>query len=70
MISGVINLDNGWSCSPPRAVQESDDRQMHAIARLPAHRLPLLGVPADQIALDEAEGMGLTEVLMSAVSQR
>jgi selenocysteine lyase/cysteine desulfurase len=36
---GVINLDNGWSCPPPRAVQESYDRQMHAIARLPAHRL-------------------------------
>jgi selenocysteine lyase/cysteine desulfurase len=36
---GVINLDNGWSCSPPRAVQESYDRQMHAIARLPAHQL-------------------------------
>jgi selenocysteine lyase/cysteine desulfurase len=36
---GVINLDNGWSCSPPRVVQETHDRAMHAIARLPAHQL-------------------------------
>ncbi len=36
---GVINLDNGWACTPPRAVMASYDRQMHAITRLPAHQL-------------------------------
>src|SRR5215207_4652808 len=36
---GVINLDNGWTCTPPRAVQEVRDKYVRAIDRLPAHQL-------------------------------
>jgi len=45
---GVINLDNGWTCTPPRAVYEVFVEHTRAINRLPARRLATMG--ADLLA--------------------
>lgn len=39
----VINLDNGWTCTPPRAVYDAFVEHTRAINRLPARRLATMG---------------------------
>src|SRR5690349_16414786 len=40
---GVINLDNGWTCTAPRGVFDLLVEQTRAINRLPARRLATIG---------------------------
>lgn len=40
---GVINLDNGWTCTPPRAVYDVFIEHTRAINRLPARQLATMG---------------------------
>jgi len=40
---GVINLDNGWTCTPPRSVYDVFVEKTRAINRLPARGLATMG---------------------------